>query len=93
MNLDAQISQHFQLRIIRVKILQSTKAMKRSEYEWMVTKKTTLWLKEKFELQWNAPIKNAHLKKRDFDCTCTPYIQRKCIQEFKQNSKNCSPIG
>ena len=33
MNLDAQISQHFQLRITRVKILQSTKAMKRSEYE------------------------------------------------------------
>ena len=51
MNLDAQISQHFQLRITRVKMLQSTKAMKRSEYEWMVTKKTTLWLKETFELQ------------------------------------------
>ena len=47
---------------LRVKILQSTKAMK-----------------------------NAH-------CAISivfapPYVQRKCIQEFKKNSKNCSPIG
>ena len=47
---------------LRVKILQSTKAMK-----------------------------NAH-------CAISivfapPYVQRKCIQEFKQNNKNCSPMG
>ena len=35
---------------LRVKILQSTKAMKRREYEWKVTTKTTSWLKDKFEL-------------------------------------------
>ena len=49
---------------LRVKILQSTEAMKRREYEWKVTTKTTSWLKDKFELPWNALIKNFHKKMR-----------------------------